>query len=125
MACCRPCWSTIQRYLSEWIATHIGYDLRNRLYDHIQHLPFSYHDHAQTGQLISRCIEDVRAVERFTGSGVVELMRMVLLLVGVADPAASATTPAWQLIALLPMIPLVLMTTGFGKRIGELFPGGR
>ncbi|HEX9092229.1 MAG TPA: ABC transporter transmembrane domain-containing protein, partial [Anaerolineales bacterium] len=48
-----------QRYLSEWIASHIGYDLRNRLYDHIQHLSFSYHDHAQTGQLISRTIEDV------------------------------------------------------------------
>src|SRR5512143_2593578 len=57
-----------QRYISEWIASHIGYDLRNRLYNHIQHLSFSYHDHAQTGQLISRCIEDVRAVERFTGT---------------------------------------------------------
>ena len=45
-----------RRYLSEWIAAHIGYDLRNLLYDHIQHLPFTYHDHSQTGQLISRCI---------------------------------------------------------------------
>src|SRR3990172_10163588 len=53
----------LQRYLSEWIASHIGYDLRNRIYDHIQHLPFSFHDHAQTGQLISRSIEDVRSVE--------------------------------------------------------------
>jgi len=53
-----------QRYVSEWLASHIGFDLRNRLYDHIQYLPFSFHDHSQTGQLISRCIEDVRAVER-------------------------------------------------------------
>jgi len=53
----------VNQYLSEWVAAHIGYDLRNRLYDHIQHLSFSYHDHAQTGQLISSCIEDVRAVE--------------------------------------------------------------
>jgi ABC-type multidrug transport system fused ATPase/permease subunit len=51
-----------QRYLGEWIASNIGYDLRNRLYNHIQHLSFSYHDHAQTGQLISRTIEDVRSV---------------------------------------------------------------
>ena len=36
------------RYASEWIATHVGYDLRNRMYDHIQYLPFSYHDHAQS-----------------------------------------------------------------------------
>ncbi|MBA4380372.1 MAG: ABC transporter ATP-binding protein, partial [Anaerolinea sp.] len=49
--------SGVWRYLSEWIGAQIGYDLRNRLYDRIQHLSFSYHDHAQTGQLISRCIE--------------------------------------------------------------------
>ena len=27
-----------QRYITEWIGGHIGYDIRNRLYDHIQHL---------------------------------------------------------------------------------------
>ena len=53
------------RYGSEWIAARVGYDLRNRMYDHIQYLPFTYHDHAQSGQLISRCIEDVRAIEKF------------------------------------------------------------
>ena len=40
--------SLVNRYLSEWIAAHVGYDLRNRMYDHIQYLPFSYHDHAQS-----------------------------------------------------------------------------
>jgi ATP-binding cassette subfamily B protein len=45
--------SYFQRYLSEWVAQHIGYDLRNRLYDHIQHLSFTYHDHAQSGQLMA------------------------------------------------------------------------
>src|SRR5437773_3227734 len=28
------------RYWSEWIAARVGYDLRNRMYDHIQYLPF-------------------------------------------------------------------------------------
>ena len=85
-----------QRYLSEWIAQHIGYDLRNRLYDHIQHLPFTYHDHSQTGQLISRCIEDVRAIERFTGFGVVELIRLVLLHGGRDRAALLDQRRAWQ-----------------------------
>ena len=67
------------RYLSEWIAAHVGYDLRNRMYDHIQYLPFTYHDHAQSGQLISRCIEDVRSIERFAGGAVADLIRFVLL----------------------------------------------
>jgi ATP-binding cassette subfamily B protein len=29
-----------EQYLTEWIAHHVAYDLRNRLYDHIQRLSF-------------------------------------------------------------------------------------
>ena len=112
--------SYFQRYISEWVAQHIGYDLRNRLYEHIQHLSFTYHDHAQSGQLISRCIEDVRAVERFSGSIVIELIQIVLLLAGVTTLLFN-TSPHLAAIALLPVIPLILMTTSFGKRIGGFF----
>lgn len=110
----------LQRFLGEWIASHIGYDMRNRLYDHMQYLSFSFHDHAQTGQLISRCIEDVRAVERFTGFGVIEMIRLGLLMLGVVC-LLFWQSPHLAAIALLPMIPLVLVTTGFGSRVGDLF----
>lgn len=108
------------QYLSEWVAAHIGYDLRNRLYNHIQYLSFSYHDHAQTGQLISRCIEDVRAVERFTGLGIVEMVRLVLLLGGISallfiENSRLAT------VALVPLIPLVWLTLNFGRKVGAYF----
>lgn len=109
-----------QRYLSEWIAAHVGYDLRNQLYDHIQNLPFSYHDHSQAGQLISRCIEDVRAVERFAGFGLAEVVRLVILLTGVVT-LLFMQQPLLAAIALLPMIPMVLVTTNFGKRVGGYF----
>jgi ATP-binding cassette subfamily B multidrug efflux pump len=109
-----------QRYLSEWIAAHIGYDLRNLLYDHIQHLPFTYHDHTQTGQLISRCIEDVRAIERFTGFGVVELIRLTLLLMSIVVLLFIANTRL-AFISLLPLLPLILITTIFGSKIGKYF----
>jgi ATP-binding cassette subfamily B protein len=108
------------RFVNEWIAQHVAYDLRNRLYDHIQHLPFSFHDHAQTGQLISRCIEDVRSIQAFTSVGVIELIRMVLLLAGILA-LLFTTNAGLATIALLPMIPLVLLTSSFGKRIGGLF----
>lgn len=108
------------RYGSEWVAAHVGYDLRNRMYDHIQYLPFSYHDHAQSGQLISRCIEDVRAIERFAGSSIPELVRFVLLTIGILAVMISANPPL-ALISLLPMLPLILMTAGFGTKIGKLF----
>lgn len=112
--------SLINRYTTEWIAAHVGYDLRNRMYDHIQHLPFAYHDHTQSGQLISRCIEDVRAIEKFAGSAVADLVKFILLVVGVLYFMVSAN-PTLAAIALLPMLPLILMTAGFGTKIGKLF----
>ena len=112
--------SFVQSYLGAWISQHISFDLRNRLYDHIQHLSFSYHDRMQTGQLISRCIEDVSSIQEFTGSGVVELIQILLLLSGVTillfyDNARLAA------IALLPMIPLLFVTIRFGERVGKMF----
>jgi ATP-binding cassette, subfamily B, multidrug efflux pump len=108
------------RYGSEWVAARVGYDLRNRMYDHIQHLPFTYHDHTQSGQLISRCIEDVRSIERFAGGAVADLVRFVLLVMGILYIMLT-TNPKLAVIALLPMIPLILMTSIFGTKIGALF----
>ncbi len=108
------------RYLSQWLAVHVGYDLRNRMYDHIQYLPFTYHDHAQSGQLISRCIEDVRSIEQFAGGSVADLIRFVLLTLGILY-IMLADNSKLALIALSPMILLVLMTSSFGTKIGKLF----
>ncbi|MBN2117616.1 MAG: ABC transporter ATP-binding protein [Anaerolineales bacterium] len=108
------------RYWSEWIAARVGYDLRNRMYNHIQYLPFTYHDHAQSGQLISRCIEDVRSIERFAGGAVADLVRFVLLTIGILSIMLT-DNPKLAMIGLLPMIPLILMTSRFGTKIGKLF----
>ena len=110
----------VQRYLAQWIASHIGYDLRNRLYDHIQYMTFSFHDHAQTGQLISLCIEDVRAIQDFAGSSIIEWIQLVLLGVGIA---VLMLLDNWKLalIALLPIIPLLWVAADFGNRITVLF----
>ena len=109
-----------QRYISEWVAGHVGYDLRNRLFNHIQKLSFSFHDHAQTGQLISRCIEDVRSVQNFIGSSIIDLIQIVFVLFGALGIMLSEN---WQLtlIAITPVIPLILMTSTFGTRVSELF----
>jgi len=109
-----------QRYLTERIAAQVGYDLRNRMYDHIQRLSFTYHDHAETGQLISRTIEDVRSIERFTGNGIVELIHLLLLFFGIVALLYTAN-PRLATIALLPMLPLVLITSNFGRKIGDYF----
>jgi len=112
--------SFFQRFLSEWVAAHIGYDLRTRMYDHIQNLPFTYHDHAQTGQLISRCIEDVRSIQGFAGGSIIELVQLLFTSVGVIT-FLVLSDPLLALIALLPLVPMAMMTIDFGGRVTRLF----
>ena len=53
--------------------------LRNHLFDHIQRLSFTYHDHTPTGELIQRSTSDVDAVRRFFADQAIEAGRIVLL----------------------------------------------
>jgi len=109
-----------QRYLTEWIGDYVGYDLRNAMYDRIQYLPFTYHDHTTTGQLINRCIEDVRAVQSFAGDSLVQIVQLAVLSVGVVT-ILILRNPWLALVALLPLVPMVMMTSDFGVRITRLF----
>ena len=83
-------------------------------------MPFTFHDHAQTGQLISRCIEDVRAIQDFAGSSIIEWIQLILLGGGIAT---LMLLDNWKLalIALSPMVPLLWVAADFGGRITKLF----
>ncbi len=112
--------AAVQRYLSEWVSLHASYDLRNQLFNHIQNLPFTYHDRAQTGQLVSRSIEDVSTVQNFLGFGAIELLQTLFMAVG-ALTLMFTTDARLALIASLPVIPLVIQTTHFGIRSSQMF----
>ncbi len=57
--------------------------LRNRIYDHLQHLPARFHDQAETGDIVQRCTSDIETVRMFLAQHVVELGRAVLMIAAV------------------------------------------
>ncbi len=57
-----------------------GWRLRNRLYDHLQHLPTAYLDKADTGDLVQRCTSDVEKVQGFLGDQIVNISRAAVML---------------------------------------------
>ncbi len=67
------------RKLAAQTAEGIARRLRNYLYDHLQRLPFSYHDKMQTGELIQRTTSDVDAIRRFFANQAIESGRVILL----------------------------------------------
>jgi ATP-binding cassette, subfamily B, multidrug efflux pump len=81
---------------------HIEYDLRNRLYDHLQRLSQGfYHRHA-TGDLMTRATSDIERVRRYIGPAIMYAVRAVTIVgtVLVVMLIISPTLTAW---ALLPM----------------------
>ncbi|GAB4405817.1 MAG: ABC transporter ATP-binding protein [Anaerolineales bacterium] len=109
-----------QRYLSAWLAHRVAYDLRNRLYDRIQTLSFAFHDHAQTGQLMSRCTSDVSSVEALAGTGLAEFVNIAVLFTA-ALVILFRIHPGLAAAALTPIPILAFVTVRFGRRIGPLF----
>lgn len=69
-----------QQYLGESIGQKLAYDIRNRIYDNLQHLSFAYHDNAQTGQIMSRVTQDVEALRQFVTMSLLRLVYIFLML---------------------------------------------
>ena len=56
-------------------------ELRERLYEHLQRLPFTYHVKAETGDLIQRCTSDVDTIRRFLSVQMMEVVKTVLMVI--------------------------------------------
>jgi ATP-binding cassette subfamily B protein len=83
--------------------------LRNYLYDHIQHLTFTYHDKMQTGELIQRSTSDVDALRRFFADQAIGIGRIVILF---AVNFAMITTINVQLAFIsIIVVPVIVITS--------------
>jgi len=102
-----------QRYGMAHTVQGAMYDMRNTVYDHILHLPFSYHDRARTGQLISRITSDIDGVSRFFSFGLSSIISMTLTFLGASFLLFRMS---WQLGLLgLAMVPPMAFTAVKGS----------
>ncbi len=104
---------------SEIASQSVAYDLRNALHVKLQSLSFSYHDQAETGQLLARAINDVDRVRFLTGRAVLRLIEMSTLIVGVAASMINLNTR----LALFTLIVVPFLAYGawdFGRRFRPL-----
>lgn len=109
-----------QQYFTECLAQRTIYDIRNKLFDHIQRLSFAYHDEAETGQLISRATSDVHALSRFLGHGITHVVTDSLVFLGVL---AICLYMNWQLaLVALSVSPFLMYAVfRFGGTIRPLY----
>ena len=58
--------SSFEGYIEQWLGQHVVFDVRNRLYAHLQSQSMSFYDANQTGQLMSRVTNDVSTVQNLS-----------------------------------------------------------
>jgi ATP-binding cassette subfamily B protein len=109
-----------QRYYMEYLAQKVIYDLRSVLYRHLQNLSFSFYDHAQTGQLMSRVTGDVETLRRFLGFGLLNLLSNVITLLAVL---VILFTLDWRLAALsmATIPPTIYVVSIFMRRVRPIY----
>ncbi|HEX2985308.1 MAG TPA: ABC transporter ATP-binding protein [Caproiciproducens sp.] len=55
--------------------------LRDRLFEHIQKLPYTWHNQNQTGEIIQRCTSDVDVIRNFVSNQMLEVFRTAFLVI--------------------------------------------
>jgi len=72
-----------QTYTTDSLSQKVSYDLRNLLYDKLQHLSFAFHDREHTGNLMSKATADIEQIRRFVNLGLVRSLDVVIRLIAV------------------------------------------
>jgi ATP-binding cassette, subfamily B, bacterial len=73
----------IRRWIQAGAVAAMEKTIRDDLYAHLQRLQASFHDHWQSGQLLSRATTDLSAIRRFAGFGLIFLVTNVMTFVAV------------------------------------------
>jgi subfamily B ATP-binding cassette protein MsbA len=69
----RPPIEYFRQYYAQWTANKILYEIRDKLYSHIQKLSFKFYANNRSGEIISRMINDVEQTKDFVVTGLMNL----------------------------------------------------
>lgn len=104
---------------SEVASQNVAFDLRNAIQRKLTELSFSFHDQSETGELLSRAVQDVERVRFLTGRAAIRILDGALTL------AVTIVVMFWMnyrlaLIVFLTMPFLVFQALHFGRRFRPL-----
>jgi ATP-binding cassette subfamily B protein len=110
----------VRSYMAHVAGWSVVADIRTEIYEHLQRLSLRFYEDKQTGQLMSRMVNDSDLVERLIAHAIPDVMVNALMLIGVSAVLFSMN---WRL-ALLSMLPIplvVLAMRGFPKYVRPAF----
>ncbi|MDN4520026.1 ABC transporter ATP-binding protein/permease [Mycolicibacterium austroafricanum] len=109
----------IRRWLVARATMGVEADIRKQLYARLQILPMSFHGQWQSGQLLSRIMNDLSTIRRFMSFGLIFLMLNVLQITVVT---AILLAMYWPLgvVVLVSIVPITLTVLHFQQEYTRL-----
>jgi ABC-type multidrug transport system fused ATPase/permease subunit len=111
----RLAFSVARRIVAGRVSLGVEYDLRNRMYAHLQSLELAFFDQQQTGQLMSRATVDLQSVRFFLGYGLIFLVQSAITI-AIAAIVMFALDPGLALVSLAPTPFVIWIAYRYGQR---------
>ena len=106
--------SVLESYINAWISQRIIFDMKNQMYDHLQHMPHAFFTSEKQGDIITRMNTDISGVSSVISG---TLSSIVSNIVTVGTTLVALFTMSWKLalvgIVVIPL--LVIPTRSVGK----------
>ena len=104
----------LESYINAWIAHRIIFDMKNQMYDHLQHMPHRFFTTEKQGDIITRMNTDISGVSSVISG---TLASVVSNIATVVTTLVALFTMSWQLALVgIVVIPLLIVPT---RRVGR------
>lgn len=99
----------LESYINAWISQRIIFDMKNEMYDHLQHMPHSFFTSEKQGDIITRMNTDISGVSSVISG---TLASIVSNIATVITTLVALFTMSWQLALVgIVVIPLLILPT--------------
>ena len=106
--------SVLESYINSWISQRIIFDMKNQMYDHLQHMPHAFFTSEKQGDIITRMNTDISGVSTVISG---TLSNIVSNIATVVTSLVALFSMSWQLALVgIVVIPLLILPT---KRVGK------
>lgn len=104
----------VESYINAWISQRIIFDMKNQMYDHLQHMPHAFFTGEKQGDIITRMNTDISGVSTVISS---TLSSIVSNVATVITTLVALFTMSWRLALVgIVVIPLLVLPT---KAVGK------
>jgi ABC-type multidrug transport system fused ATPase/permease subunit len=102
-------------YLMALMGQRAVFDIRQKLYNHLQSMSEEFHDHSSSGRIISRLTNDVDRMSELLGGELISAFAQIFIIFAIGAAMFSAD---WRLALIsLSVVPILLLTTLYFRKL--------